>query len=315
MNISQLRTFLMVVEHSSFSAAARSMRLSQPAVTMQIQSLEADLGATLLDRKYRSVELTEAGRLLLPHAREIVEQVNAARDRIAALSDTVTGRLLLSASTTPGQYILPRIVGGFLRDNPEVTIAIAVHDTAEVVEAVESGEAHLGMVGAHVPGARAGFDELGSDDLVMIAPPGHPLSLEIAPTTEEIAQAKFIMREEGSGTRQVTESVLRSAGIEPEDLDVVTEMGTSEAIVSAVEGGMGVGVVSAWVADKALRVGSIATVKWTHFPMKRPLYLVTSRRTPTRAAEAFVRYIQAHDAELKGPLTSVLDTGSGGGAG
>lgn len=303
MNISQLKTFLMVVEHSSFSAAARAMRLSQPAVTMQIQSLEADLGATLLDRKYRSVELTEAGRLLLPHARAIVEQVNEARDGIAALADTVTGRLILSASTTPGQYILPRLVGGFLHANPEVTIAIGIHDTAEVVESVESGEANLGVVGAQVPGARVGFEELGSDDLVMVCPQDHPLATTTAPTNDEVARARFIMREEGSGTRQVTEAVLRTAGIEPEDLDVVTELGTSEAIVSAVEGGMGIGVVSAWVADKALATGSVSLVRWNHFPVRRPLYLVLPRRTPTRATEAFLVYLRSHAEQMCGPDT------------
>ncbi len=122
-----------MVENGSFSAAARSLHLSQPAVTMQIQSLEADIGATLLDRQYRRIELTEAGRPLLPVAQEVLRDVEEVRDDIAALSETVTGRLMLAASTTPGQYLLPRIVGSFLKQNPDVGVSIAVMDTAQVV--------------------------------------------------------------------------------------------------------------------------------------------------------------------------------------
>jgi DNA-binding transcriptional LysR family regulator len=101
-NVSQLRTFIAVVDHGSFSEAARVLGISQPAVTMQIQALEADIAATLLDRGYRKVALTEAGRALLPHARTVIEELEDARESIEAVSETVTGRLAIAASTTPG---------------------------------------------------------------------------------------------------------------------------------------------------------------------------------------------------------------------
>lgn len=294
MNISQLRTFLMVVEHGSFSAAARAMHLSQPAVTMQVQSLESDVGATLLDRQYRKVEPTEAGRALIPFAERVLEDVERARDEISAMSGVVTGRLQLSASTTPGQYVLPRLLGSFLALNPEVTVSLSVADSSQVVDAVASGEASLGMTGAEVRGAKVHFERMGSDDLVLIAPAGHPLAGIAGVAISRVVETPFIMREQGSGTRFVTEDMLQGAGIDPGDLNVVMELGTSEAIVSAVEGGLGVAVVSMYVAEKAIELGTVTRLDCGYFPVSRPFYAVISRGTPTRAADAFLDHLREH---------------------
>lgn len=281
----------MVVEHGSFSEAARVLRLSQPAVTMQLQSLESEAGATLLDRRYRGVEPTEAGRLLLPYARRVLAELEEARDRLEEFSGRVTGRLTIAASTTPGQYVLPRLLGGFLAEFPEVGATLLVHDTAEVVESVEGGEANIGMTGARIPGTRVHFEEAGDDDLVLICPPGSPLAAE-GVTLAEVVEQPFILRERGSGTRLVMEEVLREAGVDPGDLDVALELGTNEAIVSAVEGGMGVGVVSRWVADKALRLSTVAEVPEARFPVRRPLFVVMPRSGATRAAEVLQGYLR-----------------------
>jgi len=292
LNISQLRTFVMVVEHGSFSAAARAMGLSQPAVTMQVQALEADLDVTLLDRKYRRVDLTEAGRTLLPLAQRMLHDLESARLAMSQLSDHLTGRLELAASTTPGQYVLPRLLGKFCAQNPEVGVSLKVMDSAAVVEAVAAGEASLGMTGASIPGAKVQFRELGTDDLLMICPPNHELASASGITFDRAAEATFIMREAGSGTRQVTEHLFRTAGIDPGDLRVIMELGTGEAIVNAVEGGLGVAVVSGWVAEKAIKLGTVARVNLGYFPARRPLFLVLPRGTMTNAAAAFETYLE-----------------------
>lgn len=297
MNIAQVRTFLAVVEHGSFSAAARAMSLSQPAVTMQLQALEADVGATLLDRKYRKVELTEAGRALLPFARKMTQDVEAAREEIARLSESVTGRLRLAASTTPGQYVLPGLLGSFLADHGQVTISLRVHDTSEVVEAVESGEADLGVTGAEIRGAKVAHEKLGTDDLVLICAPTHPFASHPPASLSDVVSQPFVTREEGSGTRLVMESALSRADIEPGDLHVITELGTGEAIVNAVEGGLGVAVVSSWVAAKALQLGTVRRIDVQPFPISRPFYVVSPRGTMTRAASAFLAHL--HQALAK----------------
>lgn len=293
MNLSQIRTFVAVVEHASFSAAARALGLSQPAVTMQVQALESDLGVTLLDRRYRKVELTEAGRALLPHARTLMAEVDDTRQELDSLSGTVSGRLTVAASTTPGQYVLPRLLGGFLRKYPDVGVTLRVFDSSDVVSRVESGEAHLGMTGAEVPGARVTFDRLGSDDLVLVCPPGHPLASRKKVLLPDLVEEPFIVREAGSGTRMVAEDVMRRAGVDPAELRIVMELGTNEAVLSAVEGGMGIGIVSTWVAEKAIRLETVGLVPAREFPLARPLFLVTPRTTLTRAAEALSDYLRA----------------------
>lgn len=292
MNITQLRAFVSVVEHGSFSEAARVMGLSQPAVTMQIQGLESDVNATLLERRYRKVDLTEAGRALLPYARKVLAEIEEARGELERLCDTVTGHLNLAVSTTPGQYILPRLLGAYLRRYPEVSVSLRIYDTAEVVEKVESGEAHLGMTGARISGAKVEYEEMGVDRLLMICAPDSPLLGRGRLALTDAAGESFIERESGSGTRMVFEEALSAGGVDPADLDVVMELGTSEAIVNAVEGGMGIGVVSHWMADKALALGTVAQLDVMDFPVERPLYAVLPRGTMSRAAAALVEHLR-----------------------
>jgi DNA-binding transcriptional LysR family regulator len=292
MNVSQIRTFVAVVDRGSFSEAARILGISQPAVTMQIQTLEADIGATLFDRGYRKVTLTEAGQALLPHARRVLAEIDDARRSIEEVSSTVTGRLVVAASTTPGQYLLPRLLGGFLREYPEVGVTLRVYDSAEVITHVEAGEADLGMTGAEVHGARVTYEELGCDELALICPPGHPLAEHPPVSFGDLTSELFIVREQGSGTRMAAEEAIRRSGIDPADLDVVMELGTNEAIVSAVEGGMGIGIVSLLVARKALDMGTVAVVRGAGFPVERPLFLVLPRRTMGRAGVALADYLR-----------------------
>ncbi len=293
MNVIQLRAFVAVVEHGSFSEAARIMGLSQPAVTMQIQGLEADLGVTLLDRRYRRIEMTEAGRALLPYARTVLGELEAAREEVERLAAKVGGHLRLAASTTPGQYVLPRLLGAFLRAHEDVSVSIHVTDTTEVVGLIESGEAHIGMTGAKIPGARVAYEAVGTDSLLLVCPPDSHLLGRSDLSLSDIAEEPFIVREPGSGTRMIFEDTLRSGGIDPAELRVVIELGTSEAIVSAVEGGLGVGVVSRWMADKALRLGTIAEVPIPQFPVDRPFYTVAPRGSLRRSADALLAHVRA----------------------
>lgn len=292
MNVSQVRTFVEVVDRGSFSAAARAMGLSQPAVTMQMQGLEAELGASLLDRRYRRLDLTEAGRAFLPSARKVLAELDRARVAIERLSDTMGGHLELAVSTTPGQYILPHLLGSFLAAYPDVTVSLRVYDSADVVARVESGEAHMGMTGAQMPHAKVVYEQMGTDDLVLICPPNSSLASGGARTLAEVAAQPFIVRETGSGTRVVFEQALRDGGVDPADLDVVMELGTSEAIVSAVEGGMGLGVVSHWMADKALTLGTVVGVDAPGFPISRPFFAVLPRGAHPRAADALIEHLR-----------------------
>ncbi|GAB4278036.1 MAG: selenium metabolism-associated LysR family transcriptional regulator [Coriobacteriia bacterium] len=292
MNLAQLRAFLAVVEHGSFSAAAKALGLSQPAVTQQIQALEATLGVTVFDRHYRRVDLTEQGKVLLPYARSITEKVDEALLELERLSDEVSGHLHVAASTTPGQYVLPSLLGRFREQYPRVGLSLVVHDTAEVLDAVESREADMGMTGARMKGRQLEFEEMGSDKLLLIAPPDWPVAKEKGVGLDDVARLPFVIREEGSGTRKMAEESFVAAGHDPNELNVVVELGTNEAVVTAVEGGLGVAVVSGWAAQKALQLGTVAQVDCAHFPVSRPLWAVIPRRQLTGAAEAFLEFLR-----------------------
>jgi DNA-binding transcriptional LysR family regulator len=289
-NIPQLKAFVAVVDAGSFSGAARELGLSQPAVTMQIQALEADLGATLLDRGYRNTVPTETGSALLPHACAVLTEIEAARTELEALGDTVGGHLVVAASTTPGQYVLPRVLGRFLGTYPEVRVTLNIVDSVAVSLAVESARAAIGVAGAEIRDSRTSQEPVGTDEIVIIAPPAHPVLHD--PTPEILAAQHWVMREEGSGTRMVAERALREARLIASDLDVVLELGTNEAIVNAVEGGLGIAPVSRWAADRAMALGTIVTVPVSGFPARRPFFLVTPHGSMPRAAQAFADYLK-----------------------
>lgn len=292
MNIQHLRTFVSVVDAGSFSQAARQLGLSQPAVSMQVQALESDIGVPLLDRRHRQVDLTEAGKTLLPHAREMLAQAAYARAEIEGLSGEITGTLRLALSTTPGDYIIPRLLGAFVRQYPHVHLNLMVDSSSEVADEVEEGRADLGMVGARIRGAKVHFEELGYDELVAICHPSNPLAARKDVGVVELAAEPWVARRDDSGTQSVLKAILADHGIAIESLNAVVQLGTGEAVVNAVEGGLGVSVVSRYVADNALTAGHVAAVAAQGFPFRRPFFLITPKRSLSRAAVAFADYLR-----------------------
>lgn len=286
-----MRAFVAVVDSGSFSAASRALGISQPAVTMQIQALEAELGTSLLDRRYRRVDLTEAGRTLLPVAQRVLSSLETVREDIAALEGQVTGHLVIAASTTPGVYVIPRLLGGFIAEHPKVQLTLLVADSTDVVHRVAEGEAGVGFTGAEVKSSRVDYDKVWTDELVVIAAAdsslaGRHLSLE------EFAAAPLVDRERGSGTRQAAEEILARCGVDTTELHVVLELGTGEAVVAAVEGGLGVAVVSRLVAARSLALGEVVELDVEGFPAARPLYAVTPKGGPSQSSRAFLQYLR-----------------------
>lgn len=294
-NLNQLRAFVSVVEKKSFSTSARALGLSQPAITLQIQALEAQFGASLIDRRYKNVSLTDAGRLFYPVATSILSKVDDVSSQIERLSETVSGTLVIGGSTTPGQYLLPRIVGLFRREYPEVTVRLEIGDTEAILEKLESGALNAAIIGAPTKDRKIETSECAEDELILIVPPGHRLEGKEGSPLSELELEELIFREHGSGTRRVIEEYLAGKDMSVDDLHVTMELGTSEAVVNAVEQGLGVSIVSRWAAEKGLRLGTIHEVKLNGLPIRRKFYLAVAKRPQTRATEAFLDYLAGAD--------------------
>jgi DNA-binding transcriptional LysR family regulator len=194
-----------------------------------------------------------------------------------------------------------------LQANPEVQVEILVHDSAEAVEAVEAGRADIGIVGVRESEAKVLFSELGCDEICLICHPTHEFATGPATSIEQLAEADWIVREPGSGTGQVVSRALAGNGLDPDELRVLVELGSGEAVVSAVEGGLGVAAVSRMAADKALRLGTVVKVEVEGLRIERPFFAVLPKGTPTHAAQAFLEHLRSSVA-----CDPLLATGSAG---
>jgi len=297
MNINQLRAFVSIVEKGTFSAAARAMGVSQPAVSLQIQSLEEYVGVDLLDRRTKKVQLTEAGKLFYPTALQIVSQIDNVQHQLEELGESVKGRLSVGGSTIPGEYVLPKLLGRFRKQYPEVTVTLKIGDTSEIAEQVISGELQVGLIGAKFGAGQLNARPFLHDELVFIVPVDHELAQKRAVTLADLSEVEFIIRERGSGTRQTIENYLTKHGLSLDEFNIVMELGSSEAVVNAVSAGLGTSFVSKWAAERSLKLGELVTVKLPGPPIARDLYLVVSKHAPTRSAQAFLSFLEVFDVE------------------
>jgi DNA-binding transcriptional LysR family regulator len=286
MNLEHLRTLVTIAEHGSLSAAARTLRISQPAVTKQVQRMESELGLSLMLRgPKRGAELTPAGERMLAFARETLSGLEALERDLAALKAVDQGTLVLAASTIPGEYLLPALLAGFRTRYPQVEVQLSISDTANVAEKVLSDKVDLGVLGSAVrrPGLR--LERLVGDEIVLAVPPDHPFAGRHRVSVDELREQSFIVREKGSGTRRSVETVLSDAGFDVAKDRVVLILGSTQAILQAVEQGLGIGFVSARASAQAQADGHLACVRLEGIDICRDLYLAY---LPQRAGDTLV---------------------------
>lgn len=252
----------------SFRKAAEVLHLSQPAVSQQVRALEEEAGARLFDRAGgeghgTQIALTEAGRVLLGYAERAATVMTEAQKALAALNDGVTGELRLGASTTVAQYLLPRILGAFLRQYPQVKLSMVSGNTEEIVEAVAEEKVALGIIEGPAMRREVKTERMVKDEMVLVVSPNHAWAARRGRwiTPEELTKVPLLMRERGSGSRRVVERALRKAGISLRLLQVAMELDSTEAILSGVEAELGVGFVSRWALGKSLRLGAVKVVR------------------------------------------------------
>src|SRR6478609_3112193 len=288
MDTRQLRAFCAVVELKSFSQAAERLGVTQPAVSLQVRSLEKRLDRRLLDRSGRRVEPTEAGLALYRGAQRMLqleEQLVEERE-----GGELGGTLAVGASTGPGSTVVPVLLCEFQREHPGVAVSLAISDTQTVVERVAERELELGVVGAARRHRGVVFEPLFRDEVVLAVPPGHGFAGRTV-TLDELREEPLIVMQEGAGVRQVIEDELRSAGTRLRELEPRLELGLQESVKAAVVAGFGVTFISRAAIDADLAAGTLAQARVKGLDPARQISLVRSAgRSPTRAADAFLAF-------------------------
>src|SRR5436853_5813244 len=255
MDTRQLAAFCEVVDRKSFSQAAERLGVTQPAVSLQIRSLEKRLGTKLLDRSGRRVERTEAGHRLYRAAQRMLALEGQLFEELAGDDGVLRGELVLGASTGPGGTVVPVLLCEFQREHPEVSVALSVSDTNRVIEQVADRELELGVVGAAPRHRGVTFEPFFRDEVVLAVPPSHPFAGKQV-TIENLRGEPLILMQEGAGVRQVIEEELRRTGVRLRDLDVRLELGLQESVKSAVAAGYGITFISRSGVEPELAAGT-----------------------------------------------------------
>jgi DNA-binding transcriptional LysR family regulator len=294
----RLETFRVVAQAGRVSGAARSLNLSQPAVTAQIRQLEADIGRPLFTRHASGVELTASGRLLLDYARRVHQLLEEAGGQLRA-EQRPWGGLRLAASTTAAAYILPEVLHGFLADHRPSPLALEVGNTDEVLVWLREGQVPLALVEGLTRAPGLSLQPYLRDELVAVRAVRAPAPLSGVRTAADLATVPLIWREPGSGTRVVVERALRKARVvrAPRDSDLV--VGDTEAIKSCVLHGLGIGFLSRWSIQREVARGGLAVIPLPDLSILRTFSWAQAGGGLVGQAAAFLRWARANPPVLK----------------
>ncbi len=290
----KLQAFLYAAQCLSFSEAARQLNLTQPTISHHIKVLEQTFGVELFDRSGRKLKLTEAGRLLLPSARQMVHESIEIQQMMESLHQNVAGEIRIACSTTTGKYMLPLFAARFRARHSDVRISILACTQGNVVPRLLQQEADLGVVSYDACGGEFECQEFFTDHISLIASTTHGWASRDGIDPSELLDVPFILREETSGTRRVMLAELGKHDITLEDMDVFLEIGNAEAIVKTVEANAGVSFVSRLAASWALKQGTIVEIPVTGIDLRRQIYMIRPEMyAANRAVEAFWSFV--HD--------------------
>lgn len=291
MTFEQLRVFTEVAAQLHMTRAAERLHMTQPAVSASIAALEASCGLPLFHRVGRRIELTEAGRIFQGEAQAIIERVARAEAVLNDLSGLKRGRLSLHASQTIANYWLGPRLARFRALHPAITLSVAIGNTTQCVAAVMEGGADLAFVEGEVNEPLLVRIAVPGDRLILVVGPNHPWAGRATLSADMLPLSPWVLREPGSGTRQVFEDACRERGLDPRALDVVLEFPSNEAVLSAVEAGAGATVISELVAKGGLSTGSLVRVPFD--VGERPFFVLRhADRYRSRAENALLDLVR-----------------------
>lgn len=303
-NFHQLYIFQMVASHLSFSRAAEALAITQPAVSIQVQELEKFLGITLFHRRPRGLRITDAGEAVLAYSQQIFTLSSRLMQTVQEMEGLQSGHLVLGASTTPGEYVLPLAVGRFRQVYPGIQVELIIGNTRTIVQRVLDRDMDLGMVGDHVDDSSnelemVDFQDDEDDEIVLVSAPSHPAANSGRITAQQAADLGLLAREEGSATRESAERHFRELGVVPH---IAIELGSNQAVKQAASAGGGVGVISRLGITAELRAGMLTVLDVADWDCRRPLTLIQPRdRYLSPSQRAFREFLMAERTSLISP--------------
>ncbi|MDR3555298.1 MAG: selenium metabolism-associated LysR family transcriptional regulator [Syntrophobacteraceae bacterium] len=294
MDIHRLLIFCKVIEFQSFTKAAEALGLTQPTVSEHLRALEESLGEKLVDRLGREILPTPAGKVLHKYAREMIQLRDKAVQAIDKFKGDLSGSLYVGASTIPGTYILPRLVGSFKASYPSIQITVKIGGSGEIARKIVDGGVEFGIIGARWDEKKILLEEIYSDELVLALYRGHRWEGRESVELEELAGEPFVLREGSSGTRMVTAAALEAGGFSPSLLNVVAEMGATEAVREAVKARIGISIISWLAVREDIERGSLCTVPLNQMRIRRPFFLAQRKnRELSPLCSAFLEHLRS----------------------
>ncbi len=307
--LDQLRILKAIAAQGSFKKAADLLYVTQPAVSLQIQNLEKQLEITIFDRGGRKALLTEAGKLLLEYCERILNQCDEACKAIEDLNSLKGGTLVIGASQTTGTYLMPRMIGLFRQQYPDVSVQLQVHSTRRTGWSVANGQIDLAIIGGQLPSDLENLLQVipySTDQLALVLPSKHPLSNKKELLKEDLYKLNFVTLDSQSTTRKVVDKLLHDSGLEIQRLKIEMELNSLEAIKNAVQSGLGASFLPVVAIERELAAGTIHKAHVTDLEVKRALKLITNpSRYTSRASEVFKKNILPQFASLESPLRQV----------
>ncbi len=290
----RLQVFHTVARLLSFTKAAETLHMTQPAVTFQVRQLEEYFNTRLFDRTHNRISLTEAGARVYEYSDKIFELYGEMENAVREMTGEISGSLTIGASTTIAEYMLPALLGDFRAKYADVSIHLKVSNTDGIVSMVENNTIDLGVVEAPVSNKNLVVDECRRDKLVAIVPPGHPKAELKKITLDELLEYPFICREEGSGTREVINEYMNGSANCQACMNIAMELGSPEAVKGAVEAGMGISVVSNATIQKELRLGTLVAIELDPI-LERPFSFVHQKQKfRVRVMEELLDFARAY---------------------
>ena len=295
----KLKVFCTVAETKSFSKTSQIIHLTQPAVSLLIQALEELYETKLFDRSSSSINLTSSGEVLYSHAKTILAQYAELEKDIGKITGLIKGSITIGASTTIGNYLLPSVVFNFKKTHPKIKINILIGNTNRVFDLLNSGVVEFGLVEGETTRSKIKVEALLTDELVFIVPAMHPLAKMKSISILELMKEPFIIREEGSGTRQIIEKYIGLQGMKVSDLHIVLVLGGTEPIKAAVESGMGISIVSRWAVRKEVQFGTLKYITAKEGRILRDFSLVVPKNAVfSRAVDELISYLRVYSFEM-----------------